>query len=279
MLLRDKIILPRPFERNTSSYQVGEGNPASFANLTKFEDSSWPALWRREGAMPASDLELLAPGEAGILSISWESIMSMVQYILDWSTGLERYDVIYGDGAPELSAPSFVDIQLVQFNPYLNATADNTDDRHPLARLLWDNFYQNHTAISTAFDKAARSMSHYLRENGGITEIIHGATHVSVTMFTTRWQFIVIPAFYLLAGCTYALLTIWETQKLGLPAWKESMLPTLVYEVNKETRLLLAAADRTRDMDKASKTTVVRFEEGKYGLYRLHAIRDEPHGE
>ena len=169
-------ITPRLFERNTSSYQVEDGNTNSFGNLTKFQEASWPALWRREGALPASDLELMVAGEVGNFSISCTSIMSMVQYLLDWSIGLQPYHVFIGiDNAEELSAPLFVNIQRVQFNPGVNATADNTDDQHPLARILWDNFDQNHTTVSTAFDKAARSMSHYLRETGGKTEVVYGA--------------------------------------------------------------------------------------------------------
>ena len=76
-------------DRNPASFSWERINGAAARNLSDWNKATWPALWRREGHPVQEDLQLRDSGKQ--FNISQASIVSMIQYLLQWSVGQERY--------------------------------------------------------------------------------------------------------------------------------------------------------------------------------------------
>ncbi|KAK7966072.1 uncharacterized protein PG986_000349 [Apiospora aurea] len=72
--------------------------------------------------------------------------------------------------------------------------------------------------------------------------------------YGVRWPFLVLPLLLEAAGALYLCFTIRETKRLGIAAWKDSALATLVYGLDgEENRALLKEADVQGQMDRAAR--------------------------
>jgi hypothetical protein len=251
-------------DRNPTSFSWQGYNRDEVRNLSEWNKTTWPALWRREGNPVQEDLQLRDSGKQ--FNISQTSIVSMIQYLLQWSVGQERYGVARSSiddtyFTPTSTATNAIQtIELVTFD--LNQSVMAAD--YPLIGCLWDS--ANYTET---FAKVARDMSNYLRGSGGTVEEVQGDTLQWATHILIRWPYMTAPLVSLILGILYIVLTVWETSHLRLPAWKESAIPSLAYGLGEDQKTMLAEADRVGKMNKVAKNMMVRLTNDGGGDYRL----------
>ncbi|KAH8722876.1 hypothetical protein GQ44DRAFT_828730 [Phaeosphaeriaceae sp. PMI808] len=106
----------------------------------------------------------------------------------------------------------------------------------PFIDALWSS-----NNLSGTFDNAARSLTNQLRD---VAQQRHQGTAQSWTIHVkVNWPYLSYTIAMLTFGVLYVLLTIFETTRLSLPVWKESLLPSLLYGFDDETQSLLRRAD------------------------------------
>jgi hypothetical protein len=112
------------------------------------------------------------------------------------------------------------------------------------------------------FANVAKSISNYIRGLGDNPQA--GKSQVWVIHVRVRWGFVALPVLVLLVGCVFVLLSIVETRRLRLPAWKENAMPILTYGLDGSTRASL----RDVGVEGAHRAwkTVVRLVDEKDGL-------------
>ncbi|KAH6625727.1 hypothetical protein C7974DRAFT_396605 [Boeremia exigua] len=142
----------------------------------------------------------------------------------------------------------------------------------PLVNALWAS--QN---LTETFDHVARSLTNQVRKtatNASHINQVEGTTQKWETHVRVRWAYLAFPAAMIALGIVYVLLTIVESTRLHLPAWKESALPSLLHGLDSETQSLLRNAQSQAAGMKANET-VVRFGyDEKSDCLRLVAERD-----
>lgn len=161
------------------------------------------------------------PQESLKCNISQATVLSMV----DWFDHTFSGKMIY----PAVAEGSSVGIAEVLYNSSTNGSLDG---------------------IFSAFGAVADSLSIWVRytaltsETGRDTNPPHvGTTKRWTIHYGVRWPFLVLPLVLEVAGALYVGFTIWETRRLGLAAWKDSALATLVYGLDgEENRALLKEA-------------------------------------
>lgn len=113
-----------------------------------------------------------------------------------------------------------------------------------------------HDIIGT-FDNLASSLSKWMRDRQLDDTPIKG--HILQTMVVMRvnWAYLTLPVFALVTGVAFVILSIWETKRLKLPAWKTDALVPLVHGSDRElSEKLEAAAEENRLHDVATKVRV-----------------------
>jgi len=93
-----------------------------------------------------------------------------------------------------------------------------------------------------SFAHMAKSMTNYIRASSNVTE--PGRTLRWVTHTRVRWDFVVLPVLLFISVCAFTLLSIMETRRLGLPAWKENAMPMMTYGLDGNTRAKLREAEQ-----------------------------------
>jgi hypothetical protein len=93
-----------------------------------------------------------------------------------------------------------------------------------------------------SFSHMAKSMTNYIRAISNVTE--PGRTLRWVTHIRVRWGFIVLPVLLFISACAFTLLSIMETRRLGLPAWKEDAMPMMTYGLDGKTRAKLRETEQ-----------------------------------
>jgi hypothetical protein len=251
-------------DRNPASFSWEGLNGDAARNLSDWNKATWPALWRREGHTVQEDLQLRDSGKQ--FNISQASIVSMIQYLLQWSVGQERYGVArssidYQYFTPTSTATNAIQtIQSGTIEMYQSVMATE----YPMVGCLW-----NSTNYTETFAKVARDMSDYLRGSGGTVEEVQGDTLQWTTHIQIRWPYMTAPLVSLILGILYIVLTVWETSHLRLPTWKESAIPTLAYGLGEDQKTMLAEADRVGKMNKVAQNMMVRLTNDGGGDYRL----------
>jgi hypothetical protein len=69
------------------------------------------------------------------------------------------------------------------------------------------------------------------------------------------WGYLAVPGSVLLGGVAHFCHIVWQTGKLKLPTWKESLYPTLAYALDEETQELLAGKGPDRRPKSAKNTS------------------------
>lgn len=142
--------------------------------------------------------------------------------------------------------------------------------------LTWPQFYRrsnsgslsemlnDSTNLTTTFARVAESMTNHIRDMSGTP--IQGTAYRWTPHVKVQWPFLTLPVIIVITGCLYVVLTIVESTRLDLPAWKESALPMLLYGFDDETRNLLRRAQDDPRAAKVSETVQIKFGEEGNGL-------------
>lgn len=275
----NRTVTPSPFERNPASY--GNSSDPNFLKQSlrafkkgadTFDDTIkfnltlanqivkyWftnAALWRREGTVfdmngssSSIDLQLMAPstdGNSETFNVSANTVTSLIQYVLSWSVAQkpDKNDDPEGDDVDRTP------------NDFLSRTAGSENGQSPLIDML----YNSHN-MSLTFANAARSMSNYIQNVSapGQSESITGTSMIEVIHIKIQWPFIVLPAVTLLTGYVYVLLVLWQTWRLKMPTWKESVVPLLSRGLNEEGQGLLRYAEENGRLRAFMRTSRIDF--------------------
>lgn len=113
--------------------------------------------------------------------------------------------------------------------------------------------------LRATFDTVASSMTKWMRDRSGQEDPLVGETREWIVHIRVRWPFVSLPIGALLGGCVFCLLSIFETRRLGLPAWKGSSLAGLAHGLDSESRERLRTADNLSQMDNHARGAKVRF--------------------
>ncbi|KAF2966140.1 hypothetical protein GQX73_g7414 [Xylaria multiplex] len=120
--------------------------------------------------------------------------------------------------------------------------------------------------LNDTFSAVASSMTVYMRNTGLESIPQYGTTQTWVLYFQIRWIFLAPPLVLTVAGSLFLLYTIWETQSLGLVAWKESTLATLAHGLDVLTRAKLRDAYQDGTEEKCAREITARVEKSWGGL-------------
>ncbi|KAK1458039.1 hypothetical protein CMEL01_15386 [Colletotrichum melonis] len=119
--------------------------------------------------------------------------------------------------------------------------------------------------ISRTFEMVAASLTKWIRNRSLESSPHHGITKQWVIKIRVNWAFLSLPMGSLLGGCIFCLLSIRETQKLSLPAWRGSSLATLAHGLDVESRAFLREASDSSRIAAQARTLEVKFVDSKGG--------------
>lgn len=114
--------------------------------------------------------------------------------------------------------------------------------------------------MSGRFQKVASSITKWIRDSHLASTPVLGMESRMVTVTRVQWQYLVFPAIILLIGSVFVVLSIWETQHLGQPGWKDSALVTLAC-TEKELKEMLQEASIAGSMEVLARKTRVVLEQ------------------
>ncbi|KAI0505195.1 hypothetical protein F5B22DRAFT_651933 [Xylaria bambusicola] len=120
--------------------------------------------------------------------------------------------------------------------------------------------------LNAKFRAIAESMTIYLRGHDYEGSAHYGVSQRWVLHYRIRWEFLLPPLSLTLAGCFFVMYTIWETQSLGLMAWKQSTLATLAHGLDAWTRARMREAYLNNTEDKSAKDISVKAERFRGGI-------------
>jgi hypothetical protein len=130
----------------------------------------------------------------------------------------------------------------------------------PLALSLWQT-----SDATSYFEKVADSLTTYIRnvDNtlGNSSGYVEGSTQQWTVHYRIDWPFLATPAAAVLLGSAYVIAVVLESRRL--PVWKESVYPTLVYELDEDNRTKLRETFEKGELGGAenkAKRAVVRLE-------------------
>ncbi|KAK1974097.1 hypothetical protein LZ30DRAFT_694583 [Colletotrichum cereale] len=119
--------------------------------------------------------------------------------------------------------------------------------------------------LTATFETVAASMSKYIRDLSLETEPKEGETQNWVVFIRVEWGFLSLPFAALLGGCLFCLLSIAETKRLGLPAWRGSSLAGLAQGLDTQSREQLREADAMSQMNAHANLYKVWFVDSDLG--------------
>ncbi|OCL04734.1 hypothetical protein AOQ84DRAFT_225656 [Glonium stellatum] len=138
--------------------------------------------------------------------------------------------------------------------------AYNPDGFNVAAPLIMDVLW-NSTNLTTTFENVAQSMTNQIRNTASTLQA--GTLQRWVIHIQAKWAFLAFQIVLLSTGCLYVILTILETNRLRLPAWKEAAMPTLMYGFDNETQRLLKEAQTNARASNVVQTVLIRFDENE----------------
>lgn len=116
------------------------------------------------------------------------------------------------------------------------------------------------TDTTQTFKNAALSLSKWMRDLSLRDSPLNGEVTQATVVIRVRWEYLIWPATTVLAGLCFAMLSIWETKRLGMPAWKGSVLATLAYGSDPTIRERLKDAAVAQGRDTVARKMKVRLE-------------------
>ncbi|KAK8061657.1 hypothetical protein PG994_008023 [Apiospora phragmitis] len=119
-------------------------------------------------------------------------------------------------------------------------------------------------------------MSNWIRDNSGVTR--GGDQEAWVLHIRVRWPYVTLPVLVVLLGGGFVCLSVWETRRLRLPAWKTDVLATLTHSLDDGTHEQLREAVLQGRAREWAMGTVLNFEDAGRGL-ELKAQQDKSSSE
>lgn len=148
------------------------------------------------------------------------------------------------------------------------AAADTVND-NPVAGAIAKS-----SNLSTTFDNVARSMTAWIRENEGVW-VTESSTTKWVFRFRIRWPFVTVPVAVMVASALYLGLTIWQTRRHGVEAWKEDALAAIAHGLDQESKAKICQAERVGLKNEAARGMKVALRQGMYGEVELKEVGKE----
>jgi hypothetical protein len=100
-----------------------------------------------------------------------------------------------------------------------------------------------------------------------------GAATAMVVIIRVRRYFFLFPAISLLAGIIFSIVCIWETQSLGRPALKDSILVMLACAPEEDMRMRLKKAAAAGNLEALGKELLVSWDKDE-GIDQLKQKAD-----
>ncbi|KAF5644397.1 hypothetical protein F25303_5995 [Fusarium sp. NRRL 25303] len=116
--------------------------------------------------------------------------------------------------------------------------------------------------IPATLDNVALSLTKWIRERKQWDEPrMVGNTTRMVILTCVRWKYLWFPGTSLVTGILFAILCMWETQKLKKPVLKDSILAAWACALDEDVRLRLKKAVANDDLQEVGRKLEVRWEE------------------
>lgn len=120
------------------------------------------------------------------------------------------------------------------------------------------------TDLAGVFDKAARSLSNWMRDLTNSSQL--GSMQEYVVLIRVRWEYMTLPLLVVVVGCLFVLLTMWETRRLRLRPWGSSVVATLAHSLDPGTREHLREAGRNGQTKEVARAMLVNLADEGRGL-------------
>lgn len=128
--------------------------------------------------------------------------------------------------------------------------------------------------LKKTFENVAASLTKWIRNRSMQTEPFVGTSTEWVIRIRINWGFLTLPIGALLGGCLFCLLSIWETRRVGLPAWRGSSLATLAHGLDMRSRAILREASDSAQIATRARGLEVKFEDSEGGPELTHDIEE-----
>ncbi|KAI1046101.1 hypothetical protein LB505_013318 [Fusarium chuoi] len=115
--------------------------------------------------------------------------------------------------------------------------------------------------IPSTIDNVALSLTKWIRDRELETSPMRGNATRMVIITHVRWNYLWFPGASLITGIVFAILCMWETQKLKNPALKDSILAALACAPDEDLRLRLKQAAVNGKLQEIGRKVKVRWEE------------------
>lgn len=144
-----------------------------------------------------------------------------------------------------------------QFNIYFSP-----DQQYIFTAPIMQALYTRNAQPSDQFANVANSVSNYIRGLDYAPPMTQdGIAQEWVPHIRVRWGFVALPVLVFVVGCVFTVLSIVETRKTRMPAWKENAMPVLTHGLDGRTRALMRGAG-TKEEHRAKRTMVRLVDEG-----------------
>ncbi|KAF6817706.1 hypothetical protein CMUS01_12037 [Colletotrichum musicola] len=128
--------------------------------------------------------------------------------------------------------------------------------------------------ITRNFENVAASLTKWMRNRSMRDEPFSGAANEWVVRIRVNWEYLSLPVGALVIGCIFCVLSIVETRRLRLPAWRGSSLATLAYGLDPESRGMLRDGGQTTKLDGQARAVEVKFVDSEKGPQLVHEKQD-----
>lgn len=250
--------------RVPGSYSSKPGpNSAFWGNYSKFINHS---LTIREAIFYLDDLQLQIPKEEADRHKLPDD--ATLLFNISQNTTETTLPFVYGFFQEPASLKELEFFGLGQTTSYNPMHYGKSDSGTIIAHKLYKS-----ANLTETFARAAATMSNWIRSNSNLT--IAGNQQEWVLHIRVRWPCVTLPVLVVLLGCSFVFLTMWETRRLRLPAWKTDVLATLTHSLDTGAREKLREASLRGRMRERAKGMILNFEDDEKGL-ELKAQDDSP---
>ncbi|UQC83650.1 uncharacterized protein CLUP02_09146 [Colletotrichum lupini] len=119
--------------------------------------------------------------------------------------------------------------------------------------------------ISRTFEMVAASLTKWIRNRSLQSDPYPGTMKVWEIKIRVNWAFLSLPIGALIGGCIFCMLSMLETRRLRLPAWRGSSLATLAHGLDAESRAFLREASDSARIASQARTLEVKFVDSEGG--------------
>ncbi|KAF5564259.1 hypothetical protein FNAPI_2252 [Fusarium napiforme] len=130
--------------------------------------------------------------------------------------------------------------------------------------------------VPSTINNVALSLTKWIRDRELETSPMKGNATRMVVITHVRWNYLWFPGASLMTGMAFAILCMWETQKLKKPALKDSILAALACAPDEALRLRLKQAAAKGKLQEIGRKVEVRWEEDDEFAQLKEKKNDQP---